>query len=228
MSSIARPSSGSSPHTRGALAQYATNGAVYGDHPRIRGEHVFCHLRQELVARIIPAYAGSTVAIFLLMAAVFGSSPHTRGAPWTPARSCTRWQDHPRIRGEHRNLYESIANGLGIIPAYAGSTRRRLRPHAHDPWIIPAYAGSTPCRCHKIDWPCGSSPHTRGAPASMDRSSARSRDHPRIRGEHYFKTLTAYSTTGSSPHTRGALSHRAPGSAWVKDHPRIRGEHRRP
>ena len=70
------------------------------DHPRIRGEHASCcaemlfavgsspHTRgahaaldvEGLAARIIPAYAGSTVA-----------------------EQCTHWvsSDHPRIRGEH-------------------------------------------------------------------------------------------------------------------------------
>ena len=91
---------GSSPHTRGALGVIAADG------------------RQE---RIIPAYAGSTstpgrsiragwdhprirgehVDPLFLVLVVFGSSPHTRGAPLS--------------------VFLSLARGR-IIPAYAGST----------------------------------------------------------------------------------------------------------
>ena len=131
-----------------------------------------------------------------------------------------------------------------IIPAYAGSTPRRLRRPVsqqdhprirgeHGPAvrcyspasrIIPAYAGSTMCRAMGI---------------------TEKKDHPRIRGEHGPPTIGAPSTGGSSPHTRGAPvvcvaegvlmriipayagSTRPPTRppAGHADHPRIRGEH---
>ena len=70
----------------------------------------------------------------------------------------------------------------------------------------------------------GSSPHTRGAPASLSDDDAlkgiipayagstcsagcqrkRQRDHPRIRGEHLKTKDTTNRPLGSSPHTRGA------------------------
>ena len=56
-----------------------------------------------------------------------------------------------------------IYNGLGIIPAYAGSTLRRAAGRRG--------AG-------------GSSPHTRGAPCVGPPGVAGPGDHPRIRGEH--------------------------------------------
>ena len=133
--------SGSSPHTRGALAGFDAEGGperiipayagstgwLFGgmfrcqDHPRIRGEHVY---------------------LDVLAAAVNGSSPHTRGAP---------------------ALDVGGAQLDGIIPAYAGSTSRDLTcllillgssPHTRGALarfrrileiegIIPAYAGST-------------------------------------------------------------------------------------
>ena len=94
--------SGSSPHTRGALAAHLLHGGEAGiipayagsttptstlpkgpgDHPRIRGEH-------------------STVPIALIATA--GSSPHTRGAQ----------ADNIGATAKQR-----------IIPAYAGSTTR--------------------------------------------------------------------------------------------------------
>ena len=153
------------------------------DHPRIRGEHPFetpgfrdgmgssphtrgalgIEAKNDQTVRIIPAYAGST----------------NPGVPY----AC-RKPDHPRIRGEHRRTTTpprrragssphtrgapapgfSIRPGVGIIPAYAGSTQEARRPRRregdhprirgeHAIWrrisspcmgIIPAYAGSTP------------------------------------------------------------------------------------
>ena len=176
----------------------------------------------------------------------------------------TAQKDHPRIRGEHRGgasgtddipgssphtrgapgFKRDTTTYTGIIPAYAGSTRRRpdrvswiqdhprIRgEHPHDPLrgrlsagIIPAYAGST----------------SAGRRASRSRS-----DHPRIRGEHQDPTEPSQENIGSSPHTRGAHlqqpeSARAGGiipayagstptrprpSRCRRDHPRIRGEH---
>ena len=236
-------SCGSSPHTRGArrCAQLAALGpgiipAYAGsterscpprdadsDHPRIRGEHVTLGGSKVPIGWIIPAYAGST-----------------RQLP--PPASPTR--DHPRIRGEHPRERPgagtllgssphtrgapapgfSIRPGVGIIPAYAGSTGR-YRCRRSQGWDHPRIRGE-----HRLDipWPQamqGSSPHTRGAPI---RPPSRSRR----RG-------------GSSPHTRGALRQQRlsragggiipayAGSTGLRrrrcqdprDHPRIRGEH---
>ena len=76
-------------------------------------------------------------------AGAVGSSPHARRARRRRRPAPTRSGDHPRIRGEHRgaSLVKRVA--IGIIPAYAGSTRVSTTPY-----------------------PDGveSSPHTRGAP----------------------------------------------------------------
>ena len=177
---------GSSPHTRGAhhgspsrstwsriIPAYAgsTRSAACrtpsrSDHPRIRGEH-----------EIFSEYSiiGS------------GSSPHTRGAlsptggirvawgiipayagstPTWPSSSETT-PDHPRIRGEHlprnrrkRPLRGSSPHTRGALPLDQAGL--------FEPRIIPAYAGSTARR--PLLW------GARG-------------DHPRIRGEHTWKSL---------------------------------------
>ena len=192
---------GSSPHTRGARPP--------SDRDRRR-------------RRIIPAYAGSTVAQIpgkIVKAdhprirgehpiaakpdnLVMGSSPHTRGAR----------ADESRHRGR-----------LRIIPAYAGSTsrpRRSLRGQQDHPRIRGEHP---PGPAMYWPWP-GSSPHTRGArahgqgpgsgdgiiPAYAGSTSRPSRlvrawrDHPRIRGEHLIDRAREKNVTGSSPHTRGA------------------------
>ena len=172
---------GSSPHTRGARPVQSQ--------PRGR-------------ARIIPAYAGSTpigvdprrrspdhprirgehstYKIGTLKAT--GSSPHTRGAPFLPA-----------VR----------PSDVGIIPAYAGSTRRnaissysrrdhpRIRGEHEKVFVTDPVDG-------------GSSPHTRGAHQNR-RGLARQRG-----------IIPAYA--GSTTVAQSASGH---GS----DHPRIRGEH---
>ena len=157
-------SSGSSPHTRGARACVGSSGNPSWDHPRIRGEHRRGAADNDRRGGIIPAYAGSTATHVLPRYGVWGSSPHTRGALGTCAyiryslsgssphtrgalEPCANALepsgDHPRIRGEHLEATKVMNNTVGIIPAYAGSTR----------------AGFTVSR-----QTTGSSPHTRGAP----------------------------------------------------------------
>ena len=76
---------------------------------------------ETLACWIIPAYAGST-----------SISMGPGGG----------WQDHPRIRGEHRaTLYE-----VSVVPGSSPHTRGALQPRMRTPGqsrIIPAYAGST-------------------------------------------------------------------------------------
>ena len=93
--------------------------------------------------------------------------------------------DHPRIRGEHGQLFGGDYERRGSSPHTRGA------PHFSFPFsawerIIPAYAGSTSAR----------------------RSSIRVlADHPRIRGEHDSLSTEKFRARGSSPHTRGAHLH---------------------
>jgi len=138
-----------------------------------------------------------------MRSAISGSSPHTRGARVVcvvdledqriipayagstegSAAGRSGRRDHPRIRGEHRHADPRRDTGVRIIPAYAGSTREGLR--------LRVSVG-------------GSSPHTRGAPASRPVLCGARGDHPRIRGEHSATHDTTLTMPGSSPHTRGA------------------------
>ena len=151
------------------------------DHPRIRGEHdgdvdaavvAFGSSPHTRGARprgrasfsppgIIPAYAGSTVR---------------------PRKSWCQRPDHPRIRGEHGHRLVRRLLPPGSSPHTRGAPRQR-RPDRPDRRIIPAYAGSTRRRTapgwKRRDHPrirgehvhrglllrhgAGSSPHTRGA-----------------------------------------------------------------
>ena len=113
------------------------------DHPRIRGEHADLAGRRRLgegssphtrgarqlagdsdeVARIIPAYAGSTKPI------------HWMGR---------QWPDHPRIRGEHLRGGAAVIGAVGSSPHTRGA-RLYGEPLQIARGIIPAYAGSTAC-----------------------------------------------------------------------------------
>ena len=155
-------------------------------------------------------------------------------------------QDHPRIRGEHSSgddHHDSddgssphtrgarVAEALfghfkGIIPAYAGSTRRRRARSVAMP-DHPRIRGEHVQMNRAIADGSGSSPHTRGAqlftspfvwieriiPAYAGSTrggliDARTQqDHPRIRGEHSGPLGGVQMGVGSSPHTRGAPLH---------------------
>ena len=216
---------GSSPHTRGARPPPRRRRPRRRNHPRIRGEHDDVSININSDPRIIPAYAGSTYGLKILVEAIVGSSPHTRGAPSWRTRPRPRTGDHPRIRGEHVAPRGELARVLGIIPAYAGSTG------VVGAWILGFE---------------GSSPHTRGAPRASPYSLVSVRDHPRIRGEHSACRFRQSDTTGiipayagstvlgftnlddhsgSSPHTRGARTPTRRPPTSRRDHPRIRGEH---
>ena len=111
------------------------------DHPRIRGEHMLVVSRLHLIPgssphtrgahqsrrglarrrRIIPAYAGST--------------------PLDVQAGLT-WEDHPRIRGEHSWSSRRLLHGAGSSPHTRGA-RTNPRPERRRDGIIPAYAGST-------------------------------------------------------------------------------------
>ena len=131
-----------------------------------------------------------------------GSSPHTRGAPgWRLA----------------------LVLGVGIIPAYAGSTRP-TKSSRSAPMDHPRIRGEHAARRAESSPLTGSSPHTRGArsevleavaaariiPAyagstgSISPGRRRCKDHPRIRGEHDPRRRGSPAAGGSSPHTRGA------------------------
>ena len=174
---------GSSPHTRGARACPRHCRCRRWDHPRIRGEHA--HVVDVLVADlgIIPAYAGSTPMPSPFASLPTGSSPHTRGARHGTRSRLRPRRDHPRIRGEHPYPSHHRDCHGGIIPAYAGSTLR-LR--------------------ESVLLSEGSSPHTRGAPTIPPWTPSRSRDHPRIRGEHHLVRVAGNQVHGIIPAYAGS------------------------
>ena len=152
---------------------------------------------------IIPAYAGNT------------SRPRfSRGFR----------EDHPRLRGEHRNARWTMSMATGSSPLTRGTPRNgRDRPCSIG--NHPRLRGEHRVHDHEVHGSGGSSPLTRGTlgrdalgdavggiiPAYAGntrrsvRGSPRGWDHPRLRGEHMSSMRFWPLDSGSSPLTRGTL-----------------------
>ena len=151
-----------------------------GSSPRMRGTR--CEsVRIPRGLGIIPAYAGNT-------------------APWQ--NTDCRCGDHPRVCGEHCRKRTMTPIRPGSSPRMRG-TLSALIVDRHHGGIIPAYAGNTRRipRCLPATWDhprvCGEH-HALGTALR-----ARLQDHPRVCGEHHRQSLAATGGRGSSPRMRG-------------------------
>ena len=97
-----------------------TSVSMSGSSPRMRGAPLRARA-EEVVRGIIPAYAGST-------------------STSTARRSCAR--DHPRVCGEHSGSFATSSMTVGSSPRMRGALPL-LIAHVTELGIIPAYAGST-------------------------------------------------------------------------------------
>ena len=149
------------PAYAGSTACPSTPSISRGDHPRIRGEHSMENVEACKVTGSSPhtrgAHLDAAVALLaaLIIPAYAGSTP--RSCP-----SCGARRDHPRIRGEHSGGSGSGSTWAGSSPHTRGAPDGA--PAVRDGMgIIPAYAGSTLHPCKALRLARGSSPHTRGA-----------------------------------------------------------------
>ena len=132
------------------------------DHPRVCGEHNIVGGMYDLKKGSSPRMRGAPAGA-VQSAAEIGIIPAYAGSTHSWPLSRSSMTDHPRVCGEHRPLdvYCHMAAGssprmrgaltagrgfalkIGIIPAYAGSTRKtseRLIP----PWDHPRVCGEHP------------------------------------------------------------------------------------
>ena len=149
-------------------------------HPRSRGEHhphVGCYFSRQgssPLARGTRYVAFDTETTGGLIPARAGNTPVAQ-------RPSASRRAHPRSRGEHNSIAESIGGSWGSSPLARGTPGYRPRG-ACASGLIPARAGNTPSSL-----PC------------LDAHGA----HPRSRGEHVLLRRLSQSDSGSSPLARG-------------------------
>ena len=137
---------------------------MHRDHPRLRGEH-FCPLSCMYITRGSPPLTRGTLDedAFKLMSP--GITPAYAGNTSCNMDTLQLFQDHPRLRGEHRYLSyrDSIPQGS---PPLTRGTLYATSTVTDASRITPAYAGNT---------------------RITDCSIFLTEDHPRLRGEHSKK-----------------------------------------
>ena len=111
------------------------------DHPRIRGERCLCFRNAQCMQGSSPHTRGapSQAAVRVRRRGIIPACAGSTRA-WL-RQACTRW-DHPRMRGEHVREGEKPPENAGSSPPARGA----LLPPVTDSvglGIIPAYAGST-------------------------------------------------------------------------------------
>ena len=153
----------------------------YSDHPRIRGEH-FPHVHTVSLDMGSSPHTRGALDDFVGLVCQLGIIPAYAGSTFSSVVASSSPADHPRIRGEHILGEKSRHEKEGSSPHTRGA-RVGIEVVGEGSGIIPAYAGST---------------------RACISPSTRSRDHPRIRGEHGGGRSGQREGSGSSPHTRGA------------------------
>ena len=136
------------------------------DHPRIRGEHQVEVLYIQLLQGS-PPHTRGTQCLHLCSQLNIRITPAYAGNTCIVHAQPSSGRDHPRIRGEHL----ATVTSLDLIPGSPPHTRGTLllqRWTRQSRRITPAYAGNT--FATKVD-------------------PSKSKDHPRIRGEHCFQNL---------------------------------------
>ena len=216
---------GITPAHAGNTAYHGEFGCFRGDHPRTRGEHRCSSYWWRIVSGSPPHTRGTLPAIFPLLS-LSGITPAHAGNTLSLSLIRNLLRDHPRTRGEHKEMsYEEKT--IRGSPPHTRGTLCKEKPVDRQAGITPAHAGNTSKR--------------------LNRHSA-ARDHPRTRGEHWSSCGCCFSLRGSPPHTRGTRydNRGQPGGTGItpahagntervetlerhdRDHPRTRGEHPSP
>ena len=153
-----------------------------------------------------------------------------------------RW-DHPRMCGEHKSMAFCVGTLRGSSPHVRGAHVRTLIVPACG-GIIPACTGSTTtssrtrtgrwdhprmCGEHFDEWiddmsATGSSPHVRGAPCCLVRTTPSWGSSPHVRGAPVVHGLLD-GLGGIIPACAGSTTPPAQDRHATRDHPRMCGEH---
>ena len=196
---------GTTPACAGSTSGWARWGPGPRDHPRLRGEHPNRASAASTPMGPPPPARGAPDR--------HGQQPVARGTTPACAGSTRRGhgrvggaRDHPRLREEHPNTAHSRRRSWGPPPPARGARLGADRAAVRE-GTTPACAGST-CPAH--------------------RSGSRTRDHPRLRGEHVLRAHQLHGRGGTTPACAGSTARPRRCAACCRDHPRLRGEHRPP
>ena len=161
-----------------------------------------CLVIHERIDGIIPAYAGNTRPVLVMIHLVW---------------------DHPRVCGEHGHVFVYPVIYLGSSPRMRGTPVHRVEQISHG-GIIPAYAGNTTCSACKIysrrDHPRVCGEHNIGRIRGI-RTPGSS---PRMRGTRHG-CEPVVQVGGIIPAYAGNTLNRLTASISIRDHPRVCGEH---
>ncbi len=218
----ASPGSGTNPACAGTTGPGCCSGPGARDQPRMRGDHEILSALGIDTRGPTPHARGPRVNT-LIPDSLMGTNPAcagTTGEPGTPRRAS---RDQPRMRGDHTPAVSFRLGEAGPTP-HARGPQQRPAGHRVRPGTNPACAGTT-------STPCVPRP--------------RSRDQPRMRGDHRHPWIFPFLMEGPTPHARGPLIAGAAivtvlgtnpacagttsGSAACRsrkwDQPRMRGDH---
>ena len=151
-----------------------------GAHPRLRGEHSNSTSTPTPATGSSPLARG-TLRMVARVRMAAGLIPACAGNTLAAKMTFVLLGAHPRLRGEHVHLWRDVNDSGGSSPLARGTRSLTLIAFATG-GLIPACAGNTlPCRGPR----------------------ARTRAHPRLRGEHEPRRTTLIAIAGSSPLARG-------------------------
>ena len=155
------------PARAGNTRSTGTRTTTSRDHPRVCGEHCSAATVSGLPVGSSPRVRG-TRQLDADRGVIAGIIPACAGN--TRRGRCSRWRawDHPHVCGEHRFSRRSNVSHMGSSPRVRG-TPHREPGRRNGRRIIPACAGNTNSSRHR---------------------ASRTRDHPRVCGEHSSHTVS--------------------------------------
>ena len=186
------PITGITPACAGNTELEALRGLDARDHPRLRGEYPSADKIQK-IAEGSPPLARGIPSWNLLCIPAEGITPACAGNTVSDPYHSRSPRDHPRLRGEYfsTRIWNDTQKGS---PPLARGILSSAKTHILSAGITPACAGNTLS--------------SRSRPASH-------RDHPRLRGEYFFRTPCQPFMLGSPPLARGI---RKSGRTGKSDH----------
>ena len=168
------------PACAGKTACHATCNAAPQEHPRVRGENLR-GMNAAIKKHGTSPRARGKLDDWRLVNDEGRNIPACAGKTGSNAGRVASWREHPRVRGENFLAILRFIIRCGTSPRARG--KRPGTANVHNPvGNIPACAGKT---------------------HSPPMGKARTREHPRVRGENFGSVVAEMDLWGTSPRARG-------------------------